>query len=120
MRIWSIKTLLTSKKEPADSEGTLSEARKMEKQYYKKNEELAESKNNDGKRSVISFVSEIPSPLKKAMETFIDSHPSWDQYRLVKAALAGFLIQNGIESRAITRLYIDNMFARESSKRVLL
>ena len=64
--------------------------------------------------SFVSFFSEVPLPLQSAMKTFIDDHPNWDQYRLVQAALAGFLVQNGIESRAITRLYLDNMFSGKS------
>ena len=63
---------------------------------------------------VISFQAEMPAPLQEAMTRFIECHPNWDQYRLVQAALAGFLVQNGIESRAITRLYVGNMFRRES------
>ena len=64
--------------------------------------------------SVVSFYSELPLPLHQAMTHFIESHPNWDQYRLVQAALAGFLVQNGIESREITRVYVGNMFRRET------
>ena len=63
---------------------------------------------------VISFQTEIPKPIQEAMKTFIEKHPNWDQYRLLQAALAGFLIQNGISSRLITRLYIGNMFGSHS------
>ena len=59
---------------------------------------------------VISFQTEIPKSIQKAMKDYIETHPNWDQYRLLQAALAGFLIQNGISSRLITRLYIGNMF----------
>ena len=59
---------------------------------------------------IISFQTEIPKPIQNAMKTFIEEHPNWDQYRLVQAALAGFLVQKGITSRLITRLYIGNMF----------
>ena len=62
----------------------------------------------------VSFHSELPQPLQQAMVSFIERCPNWDQYRLVQAALAGFLIQNGVESREITRLYVGNMFRRDS------
>ncbi len=62
----------------------------------------------------ISFQTEIPKQIQHAMKVFIDKHPNWDQYRLLQAALAGFLIQNGISSRLITRLYIGNMFGSHS------
>ena len=64
--------------------------------------------------SAVSFQSELPQPLQQAMVAFIERCPNWDQYRLVQAALAGFLVQNGQASRAITRVYVGNMFRRES------
>jgi len=62
----------------------------------------------------ISFQTDIPKSLQEAMKKYIEQHPNWDQYRLLQAALAGFLIQNGISSRLITRLYIGNMFQSRS------
>ena len=62
----------------------------------------------------ISFQTEIPKKIQQAMKVYIEKHPNWDQYRLLQAALAGFLIQNGINSRLITRLYIGNMFGSHS------
>ena len=64
---------------------------------------------------IISFQSQIPSSLNIAMRKFIETYPNWDQYRLIQAALAGFLVQNGIDSRPITRLYIENMFSSSPS-----
>ncbi len=63
---------------------------------------------------IISFQTTIPKPIQEAMRAYIEKHPNWDQYRLLQAALAGFLIQNGISSRLITRLYIGNMFGSHS------
>ena len=63
----------------------------------------------------VSFLAEVPEPIQAAMATFIESHPNWDQYRLIQAALAGFLVQNGLDSRSVTRLYLDNMFSRKSA-----
>ena len=63
---------------------------------------------------IISFQTEIPKDIQHAMKVYIEKHPNWDQYRLLQAALAGFLIQNGISSRLITRLYIGNMFGSHS------
>ena len=63
---------------------------------------------------VISFQTKIPKPIQEAMNVYIEKHPNWDQYRLLQAALAGFLIQNGISSRLITRLYVGNMFGSHS------
>ncbi|WP_269614008.1 DUF2811 domain-containing protein [Prochlorococcus marinus] len=65
-------------------------------------------------QDTISFQTEIPKQIQQAMKVYIEKHPNWDQYRLLQAALAGFLIQNGISSRLITRLYIGNMFGSHS------
>ena len=73
-----------------------------------KNSEVMESEDT------ISFQTEIPKQIQQAMKVYIEKHPNWDQYRLLQAALAGFLIQNGISSRLITRLYIGNMFGSHS------
>jgi len=79
--------------------------------------EGSESSNNSGildSEEIISFQTEIPKPIQQAMKAYIEKHPKWDQYRILQAALAGFLIQNGISSRLITRLYIGNMFRSHS------
>ena len=68
-------------------------------------------------QQVVSFYAELPSDLQLAMSGFIERYPNWDQYRLVKAALAGFLVQNGCKSRQITRLYVGNMFSSNSMVR---
>ena len=87
----------------------------MEIQLLNKTEEKLSKEAEDPQSSLVSFITEVPDPLNAAMTAFIEDHPNWDQYRLVQAALAGFLLQNGIESREITRLYLDNMFSKKSS-----
>ena len=74
-------------------------------------QEVVEDVSLDG---VVSFQAELPLPLQEAMAGFIETCPNWDQYRLIKAALAGFLVQNGVDSREITRLYVANMFRSDS------
>ena len=90
--------------------------RDMDIQFLETTEELTSVEIANSQVSFVSFLSEVPAPLKAAMTCFIEEHPNWDQYRLVQAAFSGFLVQNGIESRAITRLYLDNMFSRKSSE----
>ena len=64
----------------------------------------------DPSGATISLCAEVPEPLLLAMRRFIEAHPNWDQYRLFKAALAGFLVQNGVNNRGITRCYLANLF----------
>ncbi len=63
----------------------------------------------------VSLRAEVPEPLLQAMRSFLDQHPNWDQYRLVQAALAGFLVQHGSQSRAVTRCYLANIFPAHRS-----
>ena len=58
---------------------------------------------------VISFKCELQENLQKAMKVFVEEHPNWDQYRIIQAAIAGFLMQKGLQNRDLTRLYIGNM-----------
>jgi hypothetical protein len=64
----------------------------------------------DGDAGVVSLRAEVPAALLASMQTFIERHPNWDQYRLVQAAVAGFLVQNGSRSRGVTRCYLANLF----------
>ena len=61
----------------------------------------------------VSVVNEFPEDLHQAMVRFIEEHPQWDQYRLMHAALAGFLFQQGSQQRAVARHYLDGLFRRE-------
>ena len=78
-----------------------------------------EAKDSSIEDSLISFLAEVPPSIKEAMEAFIDDRPNWDQYRLIQAALSGFLIQNGVGSRSINRLYFQNMFSKKGFKKSL-
>ncbi len=79
-------------------------------------EAFIEQRGESNAEQVVSFQSDVPIGLQDAMKSFIERYPNWDQYRLIQAALAGFLVQNGVESRSITRLYIGNMFSYKSFK----
>ncbi len=59
---------------------------------------------------MVSLRADVPEALLVSMRTFIERHPNWDQYRLVQAAVAGFLVQNGVQSRDVTRCYLANLF----------
>ena len=66
---------------------------------------------SDQKDEVISFKCELQENLQEAMKDFVEEHPNWDQYRILQAAIAGFLMQKGFQNRDLTRLYIGNMFS---------
>ncbi|MEB3242266.1 MAG: DUF2811 domain-containing protein [Cyanobacteriota bacterium] len=58
----------------------------------------------------VSIENQMPEDLFDAMREFIRIHPQWDQYRLMQAALAGFLFQHGAKDRAVARHYLDGLF----------
>ena len=64
----------------------------------------------------ISIENQMPEDLFDAMREFIRLHPQWDQYRLMQAALAGFLFQHGAKDRAVARHYLDGLFQRQAEK----
>ncbi|WP_320663853.1 DUF2811 domain-containing protein [Prochlorococcus sp. MIT 1223] len=70
-----------------------------------------EDESTQGSESIVSFHAKVPVQLQLAMNSFIERYPNWDQYRLIQAALAGFLVQQGFQSRSVTRLYVGNMFS---------
>ena len=43
--------------------------------------------------AIVSIENQMPEDLFNAMREFIRLHPQWDQYRLMQAALAGFMEQ---------------------------
>ena len=64
------------------------------------------------KEEIISFKCDLHGNLQKAMNKFVEDHPKWDQYRILQAAIAGFLMQKGFENRNLTRLYVGKMFSK--------
>ena len=78
----------------------------MQELNYNTNSRISNQEDN-----VISLKCELQENLQKAMKVFVEEHPNWDQYRIIQAAIAGFLMQKGFENRDLTRLYIGNMFS---------
>ena len=68
----------------------------------------------DYPQSTVSVENQFPEDLFEAMRDFVQKHPQWDQYRLMQAALAGFLFQHGCSDRAVVRHYLDGLFRRSA------
>ena len=68
-------------------------------------------KNINNKEEIISFKCDLHENLQQAMNKFVEDHPHWDQYRILQAAIAGFLMQKGFQNRNLTRLYIGKMLS---------
>ena len=70
-------------------------------------------KNINNKEEIISFKCDLQENLQQAMNKFVEDHPNWYQYRILQAAIAGFLMQKGFQNRDLTRLYIGKMFSMD-------
>lgn len=44
------------------------------------------------------------------MRDYLISHPNWDRYRFLQAAVAGFLFQHGCKNRSVARHDLDGLF----------
>jgi len=67
----------------------------------------------NNKEEIISFKCDLHENLQQAMCKFVEDHPNWDQYRILQAAISGFLMQKGFQNRDLTRLYIGKMFSMD-------
>jgi Protein of unknown function (DUF2811) len=65
--------------------------------------------------ATISVVNDFPEDLYEALRRFVSAHPSWDQYRVMQVAVAGFLFQQGSRERAVARHYLDGLFDRAAA-----
>ena len=65
------------------------------------------------KDEIISFKFELHENLQQALNKFVEQRPNWDQYRILQAAIAGFLMQKGFQNRELTRLYVGKMFSMD-------
>lgn len=61
-------------------------------------------------RSMISILAEIPEELFDSLKNYLESHPDWDQDRVLAASLSLFLLQNGESDRRAARVYLDALF----------
>jgi hypothetical protein len=53
---------------------------------------------------------ELPDPITQHLKTFAAQRPEWTQERILRSALALFLLQNGVSDRAVSQVYLQAMF----------
>jgi len=61
----------------------------------------------------ISILADIPEDLHDALKSYLETHPDWDQDRVLSAALSLFLMQYGKSDRRTTRVYLDSLFKKD-------
>jgi hypothetical protein len=60
--------------------------------------------------ATISILAEIPESLHESLKGYLETHPAWDQDRVMTAALSLFLLQNRDSDRRVARIYLDALF----------
>ena len=63
----------------------------------------------------ISFPIEIQLNLQQAMNKFVEDRPNLDQYKIIRRAIAGFLMEKGFHNREITREFVGRDYFRRNS-----
>ena len=60
--------------------------------------------------TTVNIFTEIPEALHESLKNYLDTHPDWDQNRVLTAALSLFLLQNGESDRRAARVYLETLF----------
>ncbi|MGR3278412.1 DUF2811 domain-containing protein [Acaryochloris sp. 'Moss Beach'] len=63
--------------------------------------------------TTVSILADIPEDLHDALMSYLETHPDWDQDRVISAALSLFLMQYGQSDRKTARIYLDSLFKKE-------
>lgn len=58
----------------------------------------------------VVVIDDLPDGLSAHLQSFLAQRPGWTQERVVQNALSLFLLQNGVNDRAVSRLYLQSMF----------
>ncbi|OYD95209.1 hypothetical protein CDG76_09460 [Nostoc sp. 'Peltigera membranacea cyanobiont' 210A] len=61
-------------------------------------------------KSTVSIFTEIPETLHESLKNYLETHPDWDENRVLTAALSLFLLQNGDSDRRAARVYLETLF----------
>ena len=65
---------------------------------------------NQKTNRTVSLMVELPEELLDPLQGFLEARTGWEQDRVFGAAIALFLMQNGVNQRQVNRVYLDNVF----------
>lgn len=60
--------------------------------------------------ATVSLLAAVPEILHDSLKNYLETHPDWDQDRVLTAALSLFLLQNGDSDRRAARVYLETLF----------
>ena len=59
---------------------------------------------------IIPMVDDLPEEITQHLQVFLSERPGWTQARILQSALSLFLLQNGVDDRVVSQLYLQSMF----------
>jgi Protein of unknown function (DUF2811) len=65
-------------------------------------------------KATVRIFTEIPETLHESLKNYLETHPDWDENRVLTAALSLFLLQNGDSDRRAARVYLETLFHHSS------
>ena len=58
----------------------------------------------------VRLMVELPEELMDSLQGFLMTHTEWEQDRVLGAAMALFLMQNGMNQKQVKQFYLDSLF----------
>ena len=65
---------------------------------------------------VVLIIDDLPEGISERLQSFLMQRPGWSQKRVMQNALSLFLLQNGVDDRAVSQLYLESMFPSRQSE----
>jgi len=65
---------------------------------------------------ILLIVDGLPDEITQHLQAFSAQRPEWTQARIMRSALALFLLQNGVNDRKVSQVYLEAMFPGLQSK----
>lgn len=53
---------------------------------------------------------DLPEEITQHLQAFLSQRSGWSEARILQSALSLFLLQNGVNDRAVSQLYLQAMF----------
>ena len=60
------------------------------------------------------IIDDLPEEIEQHLYAFLAQRPGWTQTRMLQSALSLFLMQNGINDRAVAQAYLGAMFGEQA------
>lgn len=65
---------------------------------------------------MLLIIDDLPDEITQHLKSFTATRPGWTQARIMRSALALFLLQNGINDRSVSQVYLQAMFPEAQAK----